>query len=167
MCPKKAPNFCPWQLLKTPPFRPVQLENILLFKKRYFFSSQTPFSRVGQFWSTPPHFSVRGRPPSPLFLKPPWHIYTTFIFEYPPLEKIAIWTLKLVLDSKLVWSRLAKCKTFFQDDLMAIYKTICWKRIAIKRCCLWLIPAKTVWLWHFIQNYLQFTKKYFERETVI
>ena len=91
--PPTSPNpyFWPWHLLKTLFFRPVQLEKILLFKIytfRCYFELQTPFFTCGPVKKKKTKkkktFSVRGRSLSHLFLNSPWHICTTFIFEYPP-----------------------------------------------------------------------------------
>ena len=76
-----------WQLLKTVLFRPIQpiqLEKILFFKNIYaslLFFSKHLFHVWASSESPPPTFSARGRS---LYLNPPWQIYTTSIFEYPP-----------------------------------------------------------------------------------
>ena len=57
----------------------------------YFLAPKPLFSRVGQIWKPP--FSVWGRSLSPLFLNPSWHIFTTFIFEYPPPPHPGYWPL--------------------------------------------------------------------------
>ena len=86
MCHGKAPIFGLGSSCR-PFFRLVQLEKILLLNKYMFlcyFSYKPLFHVRASSESTP--FSVRGRSLSPLFLNPPWHIYTTFISEYTPIH---------------------------------------------------------------------------------
>ena len=72
----KDSTFATCAARKDPPFQKMYVSLSFLAPKPHF-------SSMGQCWKPPPPFSVRGRSVSPLFLNPPWHIYTTLIFEYP------------------------------------------------------------------------------------
>ena len=105
--PCESPQFWPWQLLKTPHFRSVQLEKIILLKKIYvssLFLSPKPLFHV---WASTksPQFSVWGRSLSPLLLTPPppvAHLYHFHIWVPPtPTRRPGTMICERVLD---VWT---------------------------------------------------------------
>ena len=143
----KDSTFSTWAAPKDPLFKniqffvplflPGQIEKTFVLKNiRFFiFSSKIPcFSREGPLWKPPPllppYIFIEKPLPKPPILNPVRHIYTIFIFEYPPgfhrpgfpspQDKRS----KCVLRSRIAWlAVVSKSKAKIFLDLYMFYRS--------------------------------------------